>query len=98
MIKKSAQNGFIVRTFLEADASEQIFHVDRRIVPASRGGKLMLTGSALFVGWPLAATADSGESFDTLAFFEADCVASSSDCGSDAALRFTADLFLGGII
>lgn len=97
MIGKSVQYEFIALTFLEADASEHIFHVDKRRVPDIRGGKLMLTGSTLLVGWPLLATADPGKSFDTLAFFEADCVASSSDCDSDAALRFTAVFFLGGI-
>jgi hypothetical protein len=62
----------------------------------------MLTGSTLLVGCPLAATAGSSESLDTLVFFEADCtLASLFDCesDSDAALRFTALVFfLGGII
>jgi hypothetical protein len=89
-----------LRTFLEAEANEQMFHADRRTVPSTRGGKLMLTGSTLLLGWPLAAKVGSGESFDTLAFFEADWdwdASSLSDGDSDGALRFSWVFFFGGI-
>ena len=61
-----------------------------------------MIGSTLLVGWPLAAVAGSGESFDTLArFFATDWdldVSSLSDGDSDAALRSAAVLFFGGIV
>jgi hypothetical protein len=86
----------LLRTFLEADASEQMFHVDRRTVPSIRGGKLILTGRTLLLGCPLVAKVGSGESLDALALFEAD-VSSLSDGDSDGALRFWAVCFFGGI-
>lgn len=88
-----------LRTFLEADASEQMFHVARRTVPSMRGGKLILTGNTLLVGWPLGAMAGSDESFDTLAFFKAvwDWDASSLSDGESGALRFSCVFFWGGI-
>lgn len=78
-----------------------MFHVDRRTVPSILGGKLILTGSTLLVGCPLAARAGSGTSFDTLALFEVDWdwdASSLSDCASDGALRFAAGCFFGGIV
>jgi hypothetical protein len=86
---------------LEADASEQMFQVERRTVPSIRGGKLILTGSTLLLGCPLAVMVGSDASFDTLAFFEADCdlgASSLSDGDSDGALRFGAVFFFGGIV
>lgn len=74
-----------------------MFHVAMRSVPGARAANARCAGSALFVGWPFAATpSGGGDALDTLAFF----AGWDPDASESGALRLDdedEDACLGGI-